>query len=238
MKTSKDAISQPKILIYQDEDCSVMIDYLMFCGFDIITSDNSNIIQKIKNGGYDLCILSHYKSVGVGIGNLSLLKILRKADKSTPVIMVSDLSKYQFIIEAYDEGADDYVIRPYNLEILVRKINIVLKRCGIKTRTIQNAYQLGNYVFDVVNDTITIDNTEIKLPAKETQLLALLCAYEGEVLQTSVIMQRLWRGENNYWNKRSLDVNICHLRNYLKMDERISIVTKRALGYSLVIREE
>ncbi len=236
MKTSKDAISQPKILVYQDEDCSIMVDYLIFYGFDVITSNREDIIQKIKNGGYDLCILSHYKSVG--IGNLSLLKILRKADKSTPVIMVSDLSKYQFIIEAYDEGADDYIIRPYNLEILVRKINIALKRCGIKTRTIQNAYQLGNYRFDVLNDTLTIDSTEIKLPAKETQLLALLCAYEGEVLQTSVIMQRLWRGENNYWNKRSLDVNICHLRNYLKMDERISIVTKRALGYSLVIREE
>lgn len=236
MKTSKDAISQPKILVYQDEDCSIMVDYLIFYGFDVITSNREDIIQKIKNGGYDLCILSHYKSVG--IGNLSLLKILRKADKSTPVIMVSDLSKYQFIIEAYDEGADDYIIRPYNLEILVRKINITLKRCGIKTRIIQNAYQLGNYRFDVLNDTLAIDNTEIKLPAKETQLLALLCAYEGEVLQTSVIMQRLWKGENNYWNKRSLDVNICHLRNYLKMDKRISIVTKRTLGYSLVIREE
>lgn len=236
MKTSKDAISQPKILVYQDEDCSIMVDYLIFYGFDVITSNREDIIQKIKNGGYDLCILSHYKSVG--IGNLSLLKILRKADKSTPVIMVSDLSKYQFIIKAYDEGADDYIIRPYNLEILVRKINIALKRCGIKTRTIQNAYRLGNYRFDVLNDTLAIDNTEIKLPAKETQLLALLCAYESEVLQTSVIMQRLWRGENNYWNKRSLDVNICHLRNYLKMDKRISIVTKRTLGYSLVIREK
>lgn len=236
MKTSKDAISQPKILVYQDENCDVMVDYLTFYGFDIITSNEDNIVSKIKDGGYDLCILSHYKSAI--IGNLSLLKILRKTDKLTPVIMVSDLSKYQFIIEAYDEGADDYIIRPYNLEILVRKINLILKRYGVKTRIIQNTYQLGNYRFDVVNDTLTIDNTEIKLPAKETQLLALLCAYEGEVLQTSVIMQRLWRGENNYWNKRSLDVNICHLRNYLKMDKRISIVTKRALGYSLVINAE
>ncbi len=236
MRTSKDTISQPKILVYQDEDCSIMVDYLTFYGFEVITSNESDIIAKIKKGDYDLCILSHYKSVT--IGNLSLLKILRKADKITPVIVVSDLSKYQFMVEAYDEGADDYIVRPYNLEILMRKINITLKRCGIKTRTIQNAYQLGNYRFDVINDTISIDNTEIKLPAKETQLLALLCAYEGEILQTSVIMQRLWQGENNYWNKRSLDVNICHLRNYLKMDKRIAIETKRALGYSLVIKAE
>ena len=236
MKIPKDAISKPKILVYQDEDCSIMVDYLIFYGFDVITSNEEDIIQKIKNGDYDLCILSHYKSIA--IGNLSLLKVLRKVDKSTPVIIVSDLSKYQFIIEAYDEGADDYIIRPYNLEILVRKINIALKRCGLKIRTIRNVYQLGNYRFDVLNDTLAIGDTEIKLPAKETQLLALLCAYEDEILQTSVIMQRLWRGENNYWNKRSLDVNMCHLRNYLKMDKRISIVTKRALGYSLVIQKE
>lgn len=236
MKIPKDAISKPKILVYQDEDCSIMVDYLIFYGFDVITSNEEDIIQKIKNGDYDLCILSHYKSIA--IGDLSLLKVLRKVDKSTPAIIVSDLSKYQFIIEAYDEGADDYIIRPYNLEILVRKINIALKWCGLKIRTIRNVYQLGNYRFDVLNDTLAIGDTEIKLPAKETQLLALLCAYEDEILQTSVIMQRLWRGENNYWNKRSLDVNICHLRNYLKMDKRISIVTKRALGYSLVIQKE
>ena len=236
MKIPKDAISKPKILVYQDEDCSIMVDYLIFYGFDVITSNEEDIIQKIKNGDYDLCILSHYKSIA--IGNLSLLKVLRKVDKSTPVIIVSDLSKYQFIIEAYDEGADDYIIRPYNLEILVRKINIALKRCGLKIRTIRNVYRLGNYRFDVLNDTLAIGDTEIKLPTKETQLLALLCAYKDEILQTSIIMQRLWRGENNYWNKRSLDVNICHLRNYLKMDKRISIVTKRALGYSLVIQKE
>lgn len=236
MKIPKDAISKPKILVYQDEDCSIMVDYLIFYGFDVITSNEEDIIQKIKNGDYDLCILSHYKSIT--IGNLSLLKVLRKVDKSTPVIIVSDLSKYQFIIEAYDEGADDYIIRPYNLEILVRKINIALKRCGLKIRTIRNVYQLGNYRFDVLNDTLAIGDTEIKLPTKETQLLALLCAYKDEILQTSIIMQRLWRGENNYWNKRSLDVNICHLRNYLKMDRRVSIVTKRALGYSLVIQKE
>lgn len=236
MRTSKDAISQPKILVYQDEDCSIMVNYLTFHGFEVITSDESDVIAKIKKGGYDLCILSHYKSAA--IGNLSLLKILRKVDKATPVIIVSNLSKYQFVVEAYDEGADEYITRPYNLEILVHKINIALKRCGIKTKAIQNAYRLGNYRFDVINNAISIDSTEIKLHTKETQLLALLCAYEGEILQTSVIMQRLWRGENNYWNKRSLDVNICHLRNYLKMDERVSIVTKRKLGYSLVIKTE
>lgn len=236
MKNSKDTIAQPKILVYQDEDCSVMIDYLTLYGFDVITSTEENIVSKIKNDNYDLCILGHYKSIS--IGNISLLKTLRKFDKNTPVIMVSDLSRYNFIIEAYDEGADDYIVRPYNLEILIRKINVILNRCGIKTKAIKNAYQIGDYQFDVINDILSRNGVNIKLPAKETQLLALLCAYKDEVLQTEVIMKKLWQGESNYFNKRCLDVNICHLRNYLKLDKRVLIETKRSLGYSLVIKAE
>lgn len=236
MKISKDAISRPKILVYQDEDCTIMVDYLMYNGFDVITSTEEDIVAKIKSGAYDLCILSHYKSAI--IGNLSLLKILRKNDKVMPVIMVSDLSKYQFIVEAYDEGADDYVVRPYNPEILVRKVNAVLRRSGTRTRAIRGAYQIGDYRFDVVNDKLHIGDTEIRLMPMETQLLALLCAYEGEVLEKSIITQRLWKGEVNYWNRRSLDVVLCHLRAHLKKDKKVSIITKPRLGYALIVSKE
>ena len=237
MKTSKDTISNPRILIYQsEEDYDTISSYLTLYGFEVITSNKDNIISKITKCDYDLCILDHYKSAT--IGDLYLLKFLRKVYKSIPVIMISDLSRYQFIIEAYNKGVDDYIIKPYNLEVLVCKINVILKRYGVKVKTIQDIYQLGDYKFDVLTDTLTINGSETKLPPKEAQLLALLCAYNGEVLQTNIIMQKLWRGEYNYYSKRSLDVNICHLRNYFKLDKRISIMTKRALGYSLVIQEE
>ena len=55
-------VALPRILVYQDEDCSVMTDYLQFYGFDVITSTEEDIIPKIKSCNYDLCILSHYKA--------------------------------------------------------------------------------------------------------------------------------------------------------------------------------
>lgn len=228
-------VALPRILVYQDEDCSIMTDYLQFYGFDVITSAEEDIIPKIKSCNYDLCILSHYKANLPG--DLRLLTALRKVDNKAPVILVSDQSRYEYILDAFDAGVDDYVIRPYNLEELIRRIKAVLRRCGVKVRAIELTYQIGKYVFNTEDNTLVINGAETKLTSKESKTLALLCAYQNELLPRKVLMQHVWT-DDNYFNKRSLDVHMCNLRNYLKMDKRISIETRRGIGYSLVIEEE
>lgn len=228
-------VALPRILVYQDEDCSIMTDYLQFYGFDVITSTEEDIIPKIKSCNYDLCILGHYKANLPG--DLRLLTALRKTDNKVPVIFVSDHSQYEYILEAFDAGVDDYIVRPYNLEELIRRIKAVLRRCGVKVRAIELTYQIGNYVFNTEDNTLVISGVETKLTSKESKTLALLCAYQNELLPRKVLMQHVWTYDN-YFSKRSLDVYMCNLRNYLKMDKRISIETRRGLGYSLVIEEE
>lgn len=228
-------IGLPRILVYQDEDCSVMTDYLQFYGFEVITSTEADILHKIKEKNYDLCILGHYKTSLPG--DLRLLKTLRKTDRKTPVIMVSDQSRYEFIIDAFDAEADDYIIRPYNLEELIRRIKAILRRCGVKVRAIELSYKIGNYTFDTEKNTLSINGVETKLTNKESKTLSLLCAYKNEILPKKILIQQVWT-DDNYFNKRSLDVHMCLLRNYLKMDKRIVIETKRGIGYSLVVNEE
>lgn len=228
-------IGLPRILVYQDEDCSVMTGYLQFYGFEVITSTEADILHKIKEKNYDLCILGHYKTSLPG--DLRLLKTLRKTDRRTPVIMVSDQSRYEFIIDAFDAEADDYIIRPYNLEELIRRIKAILRRCGVKVRAIELSYKIGNYTFDTEKNTLSINGVETKLTNKESKTLSLLCAYKNEILPKKILMQQVWT-DDNYFNKRSLDVHMCLLRNYLKMDKRIVIETKRGIGYSLVVNEE
>ena len=228
-------IGLQRILVYQDEDCSVMTDYLQFYGFEVITSTEADILHKIKEKNYDLCILGHYKTSLPG--DMRLLKALRKTDHKTPVIMVSDQSRYEFIIDAFDAEADDYVIRPYNLEELIRRIKAILRRCGVKVRTIELSYKIGSYAFNTEKNTLSINGVETKLTNKESKTLSLLCAYKNEILPKKILMQQVWT-DDNYFNKRSLDVHMCLLRNYLKMDKRIVIETKRGIGYSLVVNEE
>lgn len=225
----------PRILIYQDEDCSVMVDYLRFYGFEVITSNEEDVLCKIKEKNYDLCILSHYKTSLPG--DLRLLKALRKIDKRMPVIFVSDMARYEYVIEAFDYGADDYIVRPYNAEELIRRIKAVLRRCGVRSKSIEPTYKIGDYVFNTENNTLQINGSDIKLTNKESKMLALLCTYKNDILPTKILMERVWF-DDNYFAKRSLDVHICLLRKYLKMDKRVSIKTERGIGYSLVVDEE
>lgn len=228
-------ICSPRILVYQDENCSIMTDYLQFYGFEVIMSTEADILDKINERNYDLCIFGHYKTNLPG--DLRLLKALRKTDNKTPVIIVSDQSRYEFVLDAFDEGADDYIIRPYNLEELIRRIKAVLKRCGIRTRAIDLSYKIGDYTFNTEKDVLLINGAEIKLTNKESKILSLLCAYKNDILPKKIIMQQIW-ADDNYFNKRSLDVHMCLLRSYLKIDKRVAIETKRGIGYSLVVNEE
>lgn len=225
----------PRILVYQDEDCSILIDYLAFYGFSVINTSEENVLKKLREGNYDLCILGHFKTNIPG--DLKLLHFLRKINKKMPVIFVSDLFDYSYIIEAFNAGVDDYVVRPYNLEELICRVKALLKRCGVKVRSIEHAYRIGNYAFDTEANTLKLNSVEIKLTAKESKTLALLYAYKNELLSKEILLHDIWK-DNNYFNKRSLDVHICHLRNYLNQDSRIKINTIRGLGYSLVIDEE
>lgn len=236
MKSNNIKLALPRILIYQDEDCKILVDYLVYNGFQVITSTENDILIKIREKNYDLCILSHYKTIDASMG-LKLLKFLRKSDDKTPVIMVSDKARYEYVIEAFDEGADDYIIRPYNIEELIRRIKAVLKRCGVRVRSIGPSYEIGDYLFNTVNKILTIGNVKTRLNNKQSQVLALLCAYKNEILPKKILMQQVW-ADDNYFNKRSLDVNICMLRNMLKMDNRVVIETIREVGYSLVIEED
>lgn len=224
----------PRILVYQNEDCSIMTEYLEFYGFEVIQSSDSDILEKIRDKNYDLCILDHYKANE--LNQLQLLRELRKSDKKTPAIIVSDQARYERVIEAFNSEADDYIIRPYNLEEFICRIKAVLKRCGIKTRAIELSYKIGNYTLDTEKAELTIGNVKTKLTNKENKVLSLLCAYKNDILPKKLLMQQIWK-DDNYFNKRSLDVHMCMLRNYLKMDKRISIETKRGLGYSLVVNE-
>lgn len=225
----------PRILIYQDYDYNILADYLTFHGFTVIATSEIDVMDKLREGNYDLCILGHLK--GNIPGNLELLYFLRGIDKKVPVIFVSGLADYLYMIEAFKAGTDDYVIRPYNLEELAWRVKALLRRCGIKVRAIKPVYKIGNYTFDTVLGTLKLDSIETKIPVSEARILALLCAYMNEVIQRDTILWTIWK-DDNYFIRRSLDVHLTHLRGFLRQDKRIKINTIRGIGYSLVVEEE
>lgn len=226
----------PRILIYQEDDSQILVDYLVHNGFQVINSNDNSVFNKIIEKDYDICIFDHYKTEEDNY-ELKPLKLLRKLVNKTPVIILSDKFKHEYIINAFNEGADDYIVKPYNIEELICRIRAVLKRCGVSVRNIETSYKIGDYTFNIANRTLTIGNVDTQLSVKQSKILALLCAYKNELLPKKLILQQIWN-DDNYFTKRSLDVYMHALRNMLKMDSRISIETTRGSGYSLVIAND
>lgn len=225
----------PRVLVYQDEDCRVLVEYLIFCGFKVVEATEENVLAKIQEGKYDICIIDRLNAYIKD--NFKLLRAQREVDRSKPVIFLSNISDYSYIIEAFKLGADDYVIRPYNLEELVYRIKALLKRSGIKSRKIETTYEIGNYIFNTKLKRLELKGIEIKLTIIENKILALLCAYQNELLTKEILMRDIW-GDDNFYNRRSLDVHVCRLRNHLKQDSNIKIETVRGLGYSLTVYKD
>lgn len=232
MKTNDNNIALPRVLIYQSESCDVMANYIASKGYEVIRSTDDNIRTKIKKGGFDICVLDHYPSTLPG--NACLFSDLRKSFSKIPLIVVSDLSRPDYVIKAFNTGADDYLARPYNLEELSCRIKALLRRCGISMKGIEKFYRIGSYLFNVEEGKLTREDAVITLTKTEINILTLLSSYKNTVLPKKILMDRIWVADN-YFNRRSLDVYMCRLRNYLALDKSIKIETIRGAGYSLVI---
>lgn len=228
-------MQSPKILVYQNENCEALVEYLQLKEFKVDIAKDDTILSKLRECNFDLCILSQRKN-SQPENLLELVSFIRQIDTRVPIIFLSDLVDYASIIGAFNSGVDDYVTKPYNAEELVCRIKALLKRCGVKTRSIADSYNIGSYTFYTKAATLTLGPDVIKIKPRESEILALLCAYKNEVLPRAILLQHLWR-DNNYFIKRSLDVHICNLRNYFKQDKRIKINTIRGIGYSLTIEQ-
>ena len=225
----------PRVLIYQENNYDGLVAHLTQEGFSVVKTTNETVLNELRKHNYDVCILGHFSSDK--IGDLKLLHFLRSTDTRTPVIFLSTLNDYKYIAEAFNAGADDYVVRPYNMGMLVCKIRAILKRCGVRVRAIEPQYKIGIYTFDTYKRRLITESSTIDLTPKENDILGFLCSYKDELLPKDILLNNIWQ-DNNFFTQRSLDVHMYHLRNYLQQDERIEIKTFKGLGYCLTVKGE
>ena len=93
-------------------------------------------------------------------------------------------------------------------------------------------FQIGDFLFDSEFHILKIDNEQIKLTDKESEILAELCRNQNEITNRRSLLIKVW-GDDSFFNSRSLDVYISKLRKYLKKDLNIELVTVRSKGFKL-----
>ena len=224
-------MSPKKSLFFVEDDLSfgaVLKSYLEICNYSVTwIDDGKHAFGAFQSGNFDLCLLDvmlpHVDGFTIG-------RDIRTVDPKIPMIYLTAKSLKEDIINGYRIGADDYIVKPFDTEVLLYKIAVVLKRADNADSSDDHFIQIGDYIFDPVLREIKLGETRQLLSPKESALLKLLCDHKNELLAREIALKRIW-GDDGYFTTRSMDVFITKLRKYLKDDLSIEIRNIHGSGY-------
>jgi len=228
-------IPKPRLLIVEDDtNLSIVIkDYLSLSGFDVIVCENGNTgWEAFQSSPFDLCILDVMMPE---LDGFALAEMIRQQNAEVPILFLTAKSAKEDKIKGFKLGADDYILKPFNIEELVLRIEVFLKRSQNHVHA-KEVFMLGLYTFDYLNLRLTGNNKQQKLTQREADVLKLLCQNIGKVTKREDIQTQLW-GEDDYFLGRSLDVFISKLRRYLKHDPGVTIVNYHSVGFQLNVNQ-
>ena len=224
-----------KILYVEDDDALsfITIDQLSEAGFEVTHCANGQIaLDTFEKEYFDLAVLDIMLPL---VDGFTIAKKIREKDTEMPIIFLSAKSMDEDRLKGFEIGADDFLVKPFNMEELIFKIKVFLKRKNVLVQyQEEEVIALGAYKFFTKNLILALDNKTKELTAKESALLFMLINRKGETLKREDILMKIW-GKNDYFLGRSLDVFIARLRKYFSEDNSIQIKTIRGIGFKMEI---
>jgi two-component system copper resistance phosphate regulon response regulator CusR len=219
-----------KVLVVEDEPKSAayLSKGLGESGFVVdVAHDGENGLSLARSGGYELIVLDVMLPRRDG---LSVLAELRRGGAQTPVILLTARDRVQDRVLGLDQGADDYLVKPFAFAELLARIRTVLRRAATRRPEL---IRIDDLEIDVARQRVSRSERRIDLTAKEFLLLSLLARRAGEPLSRTLIAQEVW-DMNFDPGTNVVDVHVRRLR--AKVDEpfeRKLIHTVRGVGYVL-----
>lgn len=160
------------------------------------------------------------------LSGFDLIEQIKIINSNIPILILSACDLDSAILHGFNLGAEDYVTKPFNIEILHKKINVILKR-----NTKNTFYKDDHLFFDKNTSKLVIDNKEIKLTPLEFKLLSLFLENQNQIILKETIIEKIWDSNENYVDEHTLLVNISRLRNKIEDDKHHYIKTVYGLSY-------
>ncbi len=230
-------LESKKILLVEDDPNfgNILKEYLSMNGYEVTLAKNGiEGFEKFKKNLFDLCLLDVMMPYKDGF---TLAKEIREKNDIIPLIFLTAKTLKEDVLKGFKIGADDYISKPFDSEVLLAKIKSILSRRvaqpSIESEEID--FKIGAFTFNSKLRMLHFEDQEpIKLSPKENQLLRLLALHVNDLLSRETALNKIWH-DDNYFTSRSMDVYIAKLRKYLRLDPNVEILNIHGEGFRLVV---
>jgi DNA-binding response OmpR family regulator len=230
-------MEKQRILLVEDDTNfgNLLRDTLSFNDFEVtLERDGVQGLRAYKQGAFDLCIFDIMMPKKDG---LTLATEVKEIDNGQPLIFLTAKGQKEDIIAGYAAGADDYLVKPFDTDVLLYKIQAIIGRKSADLEEEPDELTLGNFQFFPKIRQLVCNSVETRLSPKEGELLKMLIEHRNQLLPRSKALLKIWK-EDNYFTGRSMDVYVAKLRKYLKDDDRLRIENVHGEGFRLVDESE
>ncbi len=218
-----------KVLLAEDDRDfgNILAQYVTISGFDVnLARDGKEAWESFKSDKPDICVLDVMMPEMDGF---TLGEKIKEAEPDVPLIYLTAKSLKEDIVRGLKIGADDYITKPFDPEVLILRINNILKRVYSSST---DEFRISDTVLKYNTLELVCGTTAEKLTLKEAQLLKYFIINKNKMLAREDILNEIW-GEDDYFLGRSMDVFISRLRKYISEDKNIDIRTVRGTGFIL-----
>ncbi len=178
----------------------------------------------------DICVLDVMlpKVDGFTVG-----REIRAKNPAVPIIFLTAKTQTEDVLAGFSAGGNDYIRKPFSMEELIVRIHNLLKFNEKASVLAHENIQIGGFQFSITRQELIFGDEARRLSHRESQLLEMLAARPGQPVSRKEILDKIW-GNDAFFNSRNLDVYITKLREYLRADGRVEIITLKGVGYRLV----
>lgn len=227
-----------KVLYVEDELFlgKIVQESLESRGFEVVMiHDGAKVMASFDSFLPDICLLD------VMLPNRNGYELgadIRQRFPTLPIIFLTAKTQTEDVLKGFTSGGNDYIRKPFSMEELIARIHNLLNLSGqnaSETGGEQNGIiHLGKYEFDLRKYELRLQTQIRKLSHREAELLKILADHRNFTVERKMIMQQIW-GDDSFFNSRNLDVYITRLRDYLREDERVQIITLKGVGYQFIV---
>lgn len=224
--------AQTEILLAEDDPNfgTVLKDYLELHDFKVnLAKDGVEALRLFKGSEPAICILDVMMPNKDGF---TLARDIKAIDVEMPLIFLTAKSMKEDMLKGFQIGADDFITKPFDSELLLYKIKAVLNRKAGPEEE-ESAFSIGRFTYDAETRLLKMGKKERTLSPKEGALLKLLAQHKNHLVSRSDALKKIWK-DDNYFTGRSMDVYLAKIRKYLKEDPKVAIVNVHSEGFRLV----